>query len=220
LIQFAILNAITAYIVYVTAWYKNSLRTGFFTFLIMMALFAPLKMQLPHGVVINATLIFGTPLSCCVAMLAINMGIRYVIRSAMASVMWLVYIQISIMVLNAVPNAVSSGFGSSNYDIHTVVFLLNNNTMHAFLATYVSFVIKTTVIFLCLHLVQTLPRFWKYIISLSIAHAIGGIIFYLIVFGSGEGLSEIWSASTVMKIVLSILYYPIIRKLRTNEFTE
>jgi hypothetical protein len=210
MIVFVLLYIATAYMIFAASRRDQYAVCGaILMFCIMIAFFASLKVLLVPHVLVNVTLIFSAAYISSTAILSIDFGYKYVLRSAITISKWLVYVQVCILLMNYLQQQ----FTTAEPNGFRIVFaLLYDNTVIAFFATYTSLVISTTAIAAVTNNVRG-RRFYVYMLATTLAYTSGSVAFYFMELHNDPDLVQITVTSIAVKILMSAIYYPMIKNL-------
>lgn len=196
-------------VVVITRRDQTAVRGGCLVFLIMIALFAPLKVKF-GPVMTNISVIPASAFTSCMIMLTINHGFKYAMKIALAIAQWLVYMQFVIFFMSKITPDM---FLDDQFNL--VAVIITNNTFHSFFATYVSSIMAVGAITIVANSFRG-PQFLRYMHAALASFLFSGVAFYTLAFTSDPTVFRQALISIPIKLLMSLLYYPIVAYMRTE----
>lgn len=187
-----------------------AVRGAILVFLIITALFAPFKVQLSHTMVINFTSVFAAAYISCIAIITMDRGFFYMLHFGKYITGWILYIQLIVFLMSEVPQK-----WLGDFDFRVIVELHNAHTMQSFFATYIAFILAAMAVAGVVTWCKC-KRFTKYMVATTSAYVFGGSAFYTLAYRDDPQIFRVMAAAIVIKVLMTALYYPAIRHMRSE----
>lgn len=189
---------------------QSAVRGGCLVFLIMIALFAPLQVNI-FGVPTNISIIPGSAYTSCIVMLTINHGFKYAMKVALLIAQWLLYMQFCIYFMSVIiPNPLQSN------EFNLIAKVITQHTFHTFTAAYVSIILSIGIIAVVANWLEKWPPFYVYVAANFAAYTFGGVAFYTLVFTGDPQVFKQVVTSIPLKFLMTVIYYPVVSYMNSS----
>lgn len=184
---------------------RYAVRNTINIYMMICLLFVSIKVNFGYGIITNLSVIWYSAAVALQIMCKVKCGSHFTMNTTVITLKTMIFLQVMVYILAQLPDLATIPI------YHDFAIEIKTNINKGAVATYSAFVVSSAaVIFIIKKIKHHKSPFFVYTVAAIFSQVISSFAYYPIVFGFDYHMLSILITGSIVKICMTMLYYPLI----------